>query len=166
MTDNWNDAATSALQGMWDLAKRIAETDGEDFDLGDWTVEELREHFDDFIDCNLDDGHWEIEGWWRSVGMDAMLLSANRGFPLSVGSVQEVLVRKQRDYGHENIRRFGLQGLIVRTHDKVARLENLLASGGTPNNESIEDTLLDIVGYSAIGIMWARGDFLLELKPI
>ena len=53
----------------------------------------------------------------------------------------------------------------MRCHDKVARLKNLYGSDFEPNNESIEDTLLDIVGYSAIGIMWESGTFLLPLKP-
>ena len=73
------------------------------------------------------------------------------------------LVKKQRDYGPENISRFGRQGLLIRCHDKVARLENLLASGKTPENESIHDTYMDIVGYSAIGIMWESRTFLLPL---
>jgi len=74
------------------------------------------------------------------------------------------LCRKQNDYGHENIARFGRLGLLVRVHDKIARLHNLLAKGGVPQNESIEDTYVDIVGYSAIGIMVERGWFGLQLS--
>lgn len=74
------------------------------------------------------------------------------------------LCRKQNDYGHENIARFGRLGLLVRVHDKIARLNNLLAKGGVPQNESIEDTYVDIVGYSAIGMMVERGWFGLQLS--
>ena len=74
------------------------------------------------------------------------------------------LCRKQNDYGHENISRFGRLGLLVRVHDKIARLNNLLARGGAPENESIEDTYVDIVGYSAIGMMVERGWFGLQLS--
>lgn len=74
------------------------------------------------------------------------------------------LCRKQNDYGHENISRFGRLGLLVRVHDKIARLNNLLAKGGVPQNESIEDTYVDIVGYSAIGMMVERGWFGLQLS--
>jgi len=74
------------------------------------------------------------------------------------------LIRKQSDYGHNNIARFGRQGLIVRCHDKVARLKNLhLSRAGQAANESIADTYTDIIGYSAIGMMWERGWFLLNL---
>jgi hypothetical protein len=78
--------------------------------------------------------------------------------------ITETLIRKQHDYGHHNISRFGRHGLLVRVHDKIARLKNLMLKSASPNNESISDTYTDIVGYSAIGIMWERGWFGLELE--
>lgn len=78
--------------------------------------------------------------------------------------ITSTLVRKQMDYGHHNIARFGRRGLVVRCHDKVARLKNLhLARSGAAANESLTDTYVDIIGYSAIGMMWERGWFLLDL---
>jgi hypothetical protein len=78
--------------------------------------------------------------------------------------ITSTLIRKQSDYGHHNIARFGRHGLVVRCHDKIARLKNLhLARGGQAANESLTDTYTDIVGYSAIGMMWERGWFLLDL---
>ena len=74
------------------------------------------------------------------------------------------LCKKQHDYGHENIARFGRTGLLVRVHDKIARLNNLLSRGVDPANETIEDTYVDIVGYSAIGMMVERGWFGLQLS--
>jgi hypothetical protein len=85
---------------------------------------------------------------------------------LDVALVQSTLVRKQRDYGHENIRRFGSQGLYVRLHDKVARLENLLSSGASPENESLQDNVMDVVGYCAIGCMWEAEKFLLPVSRV
>jgi len=79
-------------------------------------------------------------------------------------TILETLIRKQRDYGHENISRFGRFGLLVRTHDKLARLRNLQATQNSPENESIIDTYTDIVGYSAIGMMLERNWFSLNLK--
>jgi hypothetical protein len=81
--------------------------------------------------------------------------------------VHRVLVKKQMDYGHNNIKRFGRIGLIVRMQDKVARLENLMSKyddDATPQNESILDNVIDVMGYSAIGIMWEREQFLLPLE--
>lgn len=74
------------------------------------------------------------------------------------------LIKKQRDYGHENISKFGRYGLLVRTHDKLARLRNLQATQNSPQNESIIDTYTDVVGYSAIGMMLERNWFGLKLK--
>ncbi len=161
MTDNWNDAATIALETIWDQIGADVETFEIDIDV-------MRCDLNLFIETQFDGRGTkeEIQSLWGIIGLDAIKIASEMGFPFTVDSVQETLVRKQRDYGHENIRRFGLQGLLVRIHDKVARLENLVSNGGTPNNESIEDTLLDIVGYSAIGIMWEKGDFMLELKPV
>jgi hypothetical protein len=103
---------------------------------------------------------------WAVIGGDAVELSIKREVPQTIDGVHATLVRKQRDYGHENIRRFGRQGLMVRMHDKVARLENLLSSsdgGVKPNNESIEDNIMDVIGYAAIGMMWESRLFLLPL---
>ena len=78
--------------------------------------------------------------------------------------IHHILVRKQRDYGHGNILRFGLVGVAVRLCDKIARLENLEKRGRLASNEAYEDTWLDILGYCAIGVMLEEGWFLLELE--
>jgi hypothetical protein len=49
-------------------------------------------------------------------------------------------------------------------HDKIARLENLVGKNVEAANEPILDTVLDIAGYSTIGMMLDRGEFLLELE--
>ena len=139
-------------------------------------LEDLRNSFDYFVDNyfnklpqqrrhNEETNSIAVEIQWVSIGSHAIALSKKIGTRLTSDSVTETLIRKQRDYGHENIRRLGRTGLIIRCHDKIARLENLCGSHFEPNNESIDDTLLDIVGYSAIGIMWERQNFLLQLAP-
>ncbi len=76
----------------------------------------------------------------------------------------KLLCRKQHDYGHGNINKFGMAGIIVRLSDKVERLKNLRSRGLTPEiKESEVDTLLDIVGYCVIGHMWNEGSFQSEL---
>ena len=47
---------------------------------------------------------------------------------------------------------------------KFIILENLISKEVDPNNESIDDTIMDIVGYSAIGIMWEQNQFMLDLE--
>jgi hypothetical protein len=107
---------------------------------------------------------------WGMIGASAILHCWNNDVELTEQEMATTLVKKQKDYGPKNISRFGLNGLTIRTHDKVARLENLLSKPmGVTNavpNESIYDTLLDIGGYSAIGVMWIRNQFLIPLKDI
>lgn len=106
---------------------------------------------------------------WLILGSLAAGIAEQRGMPSSITrastELSELLCRKQRDYGHENIGRFGRQGLLVRVHDKIARLENLSKSGQDPENESIMDNILDVIGYCCIGMMVEAGTFFYELKP-
>jgi hypothetical protein len=78
------------------------------------------------------------------------------------GIVQELydtLVTKQHDYGHENILFAGADGVLVRAHDKIARLKNLLGRGGNVAHESLRDSWMDLAGYAVIGVMLNDGTF-------
>jgi hypothetical protein len=80
-------------------------------------------------------------------------------------AILDLLCRKQSDYGHKNILRARFAGLVVRSSDKVARIENITAKGGTSAlaDEPLEDAFIDIVGYAVIGRMLAYGTFELDL---
>ena len=78
--------------------------------------------------------------------------------------IAEIVISKQHDYGYENILAFREQGLVLRLWDNVSRLKNLIWGKGTPKNESIEDTFIDIAGYAIIGLMLANETFTNELK--
>jgi hypothetical protein len=67
--------------------------------------------------------------------------------------VVSLCVKKHLDYGVTNITDFGEFGVLVRLNDKVSRLKNLYKSGKEPNNESLDDTWLDVIGYGIIGCM-------------
>jgi hypothetical protein len=67
-----------------------------------------------------------------------------------------LLLRKQMDYGPTNISKApggALNGLRVRMHDKIARINNLIDKGVDPQNESLRDSFVDLLNYSAIAIM-------------
>lgn len=74
-----------------------------------------------------------------------------------------LLCSKQHDYGHDNINKFGLNGLVVRLSDKIARLKNLKKKA-LPRNEAVLDTWQDIVGYCVIAEMLMDGTFQYELE--
>ena len=67
-----------------------------------------------------------------------------------------LLIRKHSDYGPKNISQSpggSLNGLRVRIWDKTARINNLLDSNVSPSNESLRDSFIDLLNYSAIAIM-------------
>ena len=73
-----------------------------------------------------------------------------------------ILYKKHEDYGPMNIAGAPggpMNGLRVRMYDKLARLNNLVDTGDTPNYESIEDTLIDLANYAIIGLLVQRGQW-------
>lgn len=75
----------------------------------------------------------------------------------------DVLVSKQLDYGPGNINNApgsAMNGILVRMNDKMERLKNLVYhSDGEPQNESIDDSLIDIANYAVIAMMVRRGSW-------
>ena len=72
----------------------------------------------------------------------------------------DLLIKKHKDYGPKNISFSpggALNGLRVRIHDKVARINHLIESGATPENESLEDSFADLANYSIIALMVLKG---------
>ena len=150
-TPTWNESANLHTRAIWEFAGRFTSPN---------YTSAIRELEDDMInkyfhgDDELTDPHM----WLR---MASYAVNAN---PLMERTfVAHTLCEKQRDYGPNNIARFGHKGLILRLHDKVARLENLIASGESARNESVDDTYMDIVGYSVIGLMLMDGSFFFPL---
>lgn len=71
-----------------------------------------------------------------------------------------LLLKKHKDYGPTNISKSpggSLNGLRVRMWDKTARLNHLIDSGATPENESLRDSFIDLLNYSAIALMVLDG---------
>jgi hypothetical protein len=74
-----------------------------------------------------------------------------------------ILTSKQLDYGPGNINNApggAINGILVRMNDKMERLKNLTYhSEGEPQNESIDDSLIDIANYAVIAMMVRRGSW-------
>jgi len=72
----------------------------------------------------------------------------------------DLLLSKHRDYGPKNISQApggAINGLRVRMHDKLARINNLVDSGASPEHESLEDSFKDMANYAIIGLLVLRG---------
>jgi hypothetical protein len=71
----------------------------------------------------------------------------------------DLLLSKHRDYGPKNISQApggSINGLRVRMHDKLARINNLVDSGASPEHESLEDSFKDMANYAIIGLLVLR----------
>lgn len=73
-----------------------------------------------------------------------------------------LLIKKHKDYGPKNIAHSpggALNGLRVRMHDKMARINHLIDSGKEPDNESLRDSFVDLANYAVIALMELDGDW-------
>ena len=75
---------------------------------------------------------------------------------------ENLLLSKHRDYGPKNISGSpggAINGLRVRIHDKLARINNLYDSGATPENESLRDSFIDMANYALIALLVLDGEW-------
>lgn len=80
----------------------------------------------------------------------------------TVNELSQLLISKHRDYGPKNISLApggAVNGLRVRMHDKLARINNLVDSGADPEHESLEDSFKDMANYAIIGLLVLRGQW-------
>ena len=123
------------------------------------------------IHCTKDatDGSRDEHVYLWSVFASNAIKALKKYYPEKPARLVEVVItviNKQKDYGHHNIAMFGITGLVIRLHDKIARAENLLKKENMENavaGESLYDTFIDIIGYSIIAMMWLDNTFMLEL---
>lgn len=71
----------------------------------------------------------------------------------------EIFKKKQASYGPGNIAKGGERGVVLRMSDKLERLWNLVWEGNANplQDETIEDTFLDIADYGLIALLVKRG---------
>jgi hypothetical protein len=65
----------------------------------------------------------------------------------------DILIQKHEDYGPKNISQSPggpLNGLRVRMHDKMARINHLIDNNKEPENEALIDSFLDLANYAII----------------
>lgn len=77
----------------------------------------------------------------------------------------KIFIKKNKDYGKNNILDTGEIGILFRVSDKINRLKNLIGTGKKPENETKDENWIDIAVYAVIAILYNRGWFQkLELK--
>lgn len=73
--------------------------------------------------------------------------------------VAELVEKKNRDYGNsfdKTLEEYGDTAYFLRIEDKLSRLKSLSKKDAPEINESIEDTLKDIIGYTLLMINYNK----------
>lgn len=77
----------------------------------------------------------------------------------AIRMLRSTLIARHDKYGLGGVAivKHGRQGIIVRLSDKLARLENLdKVHALHSQDESVDDTFIDIAGYGIVGLMNER----------
>lgn len=87
-----------------------------------------------------------------------MSLDSNfiKAVQLKYDEAEKLLLKKHKDYGPKNISGSpggAVNGLRVRIHDKLARINHLYDSGAAPENESLRDSFIDMANYAIIALL-------------
>jgi len=65
----------------------------------------------------------------------------------------DLFAKKNKDYGDSFVN-FGTIGILVRMQDKINRIVTITKNGiSFVNDESLRDTLIDLMNYAAMGVM-------------
>jgi hypothetical protein len=70
-----------------------------------------------------------------------------------------MFLKKHKDYGKGNILDMGELGIAFRISEKFNRIKHLLMAQRKPENESIEESWIDIAVYAVIAVLLRRGWF-------
>lgn len=154
----WNDAARYELE----FHERNA------MHASDFAIDSIRTRGPRLIEqaqrenLNQPGAEWRLGHYLISTGTLACRALKDRG-DWDIDQMVDLLCSKQHDYGPGNILAFGILGIAVRMSDKIERLNNLTRNPSSPRNESLLDTLMDIVGYAVVTGMVIANHFTLEL---
>lgn len=74
----------------------------------------------------------------------------------AVNEIHQMMLDRHRKYGAGNIAKHGPTGIHVRMDDKFARLD---AGFENHDDETIGNTLDDIIGYALIWKLWIKGQW-------
>jgi hypothetical protein len=164
---NWDTAAKIVLESMYDISS------SPDFSLmldSAACHQSIADEFEEVVELLFHSGEKAEEDILQEQFFDiavASLIGYSYETQISVKKagkhVLQTIIGKQRMYGHGNIARFGVPGIAVRLNDKLERLKNLQKHDGPVLFEPIQDTWLDVCGYSVIALMWLNDWFMLDL---
>ncbi len=90
----------------------------------------------------------------------------DQAFDEELKKLLRIFIKKNKDYGKDNILDNGELGIIFRINDKLRRLQNLATKSTEPENESCYENWQDIAVYAVIALLLRDGRFKkLNLDP-
>lgn len=163
----WNEAAHEIKEQMLELRARHPEEDPLDVaGLQDAMVCEFEKLVQLIFHSKDKQDEKAYENIFLGIATDALTgyaYESKISIQQAGKQVMLTVIGKQRMYGHGNIARFGISGIAIRLNDKLERLKNLKKHDGPVLFEPLQDTWLDICGYSVIAVMWINEWFMLDL---
>lgn len=75
------------------------------------------------------------------------------------GQMLKTFIKKHKDYGKGNILDMGELGIAFRISEKFNRIKNLLLTKRIPENETLEESWIDIAVYAVIAVLLKRSWF-------
>lgn len=120
-----------------------------------------RDRLQDYIDTQRGrDAYGHPKGALVEYGLPRDPTQFEEDVRIIYDELMSILLKKHKDYGPRNIADApggALNGLRVRIHDKLARINNLIDKGSNqPEYESLEDSFADMANYAIIGMLVLR----------
>jgi len=120
-------------------------------------------------DYNLPSKSRPGDEWYRTYGgfpigdVEIPLTDFEVAVRKTYKKLEKILLSKHKDYGPKNISNApggAMNGLRVRIHDKVARINNIIDSGSNkPEHEPLEDSFIDLANYAIIALLVLNGEW-------
>lgn len=103
----------------------------------------------------------EVEHTLRQAGARPVLNDSIKKFVNVSDKITKLYTSKNKDYNNSfesSMDKYGLTASAIRINDKLNRFENLIKNKAAVQEESIEDTLMDLAAYSIMTIMWLKSE--------
>lgn len=89
----------------------------------------------------------------------------DEAFEKVCAEMTEMFLKKHKDYGKGNVLDMEELGIAFRISEKFNRIKHLLMTSKKPENETIDESWIDIGVYAVIAVLLRRGWFKkLEVK--
>lgn len=90
------------------------------------------------------------EDWWFQQQRFWWFQCDGRQEMYTLDSAVQLLFKKNDAYGNRMLKLTGDRGILVRSLDKICRIQNLLTADVDPAWESIDDNLQDLLNYGIL----------------